>query len=320
MKNKDGLRVAGLVSGLIQICIVTENYEAAVETLAGSLGIGPWKCWDYSPPAILDTWRHGNPAGWTLKLGVAWIGAVQLEVIQPGRGETTYREFLDRQGEGIHHLLLETKTDYLSAGRALVAAGYPALQSARINPPMQIGSLTLPPLPGFLANKFATQFVYHDTQATLGTVAELSRMPPGIPFRLGVRLGKPDFWIPAGSTDVEASLENRLVEQVTRIGIAVQDPEGTAKRWEALGVGPWEPAGHAPFVSATAALPPVTVDLVRLEGPFAGHQEGVCYLGVRLAGGGLQKIQSLGCEVLGTFRGGVLVDARTLAKTGLFVE
>ncbi len=317
---------AKLVTGLVQVCLVTQDFERMVAALADRLGVGPWKCWHYRPPALLDTRLGGAPAPWTMKLGVAWVGAVQLEVIQPAAGQTIYRDYLEAQGEGAQHLLVETGPGYFEALQAFEDAGYPNLQSGRINPPLQVGALTLPPLPGALAGRFATQFAYFGTQAALGTVLEISKMPPGVPFRTGVRLGKPDFWVPTGSRDVETSLPNRMIEAITSVGLVVEDLDAAVGNWESLGVGPWQRQTGGGATRAQAPLAPVNLELAQPDGPGAyrdmleGRGAGICFLGVQAVPGGAARLRSLGLPVLEESERGALLDAQELAGTALLVN
>lgn len=298
---------APLLTGLHQVCLVVEDFEQSVRALAAHLGIGPWKCWDYRPPKILDTRRDGKPAAWSMKLGVAWVGDVQLEVIQPTGGATIYRHFLDTQGEGAHHLLVRTGPGYFEAIRAFTAAGYPAVQAARINPPMQVGGLALPALPGFLARSIALQFTYHDTAAALGTVLEISKMPPGISFELGVRLGKPDFSVPSGPGAP-------LVNGIRSVGILVPDLDQATRAWEAAGVGPWQALSLRSDFGAAAALPPVSVELVQPVGPgpyrtlFETHGPGIRTLAI--SGAPAATFAAAGFPILAETDAGVFIDAR----------
>lgn len=301
-----------LIKGLIQVCIVTSSFEETVRTLADRFGIGPWKCWHYTPPTIFDTRREGKPSAWTMKLGVAWVGDVQLEVIQPTSGTTIYAEHIERQGEGVQHLLVKTGPGYFDAIRAFEQAGYATTQSARINPPLQAGPLTLPPLPGFLAQNFATQFVYHDTRVGLGVILETSKMPPGISFRLGVRLGKPDFKIAgqAGSTPIRA---------IDSVGILTEDLDTTLLRWSDLGVGPWEDIPAEGAAIRAAPFGPATLELIQPAGTglyrdlLEASGPGVGYLGVR--GAQADAFRDAGCAVLGETAQGVYLDARATAHT-----
>ena len=301
--------------GLSQVCIVTDDFERTVRNLAALFNLGPWKCWDYSPPKIFDTRRSGRPGAWTMKLGVAWAGGIQLEVIQPTGGTTIYQEHLETHGPGPQHLLVRTGPSYFEASRLLAAARYPPVQSARINPAMQIGPVSLPPLPGFLARGMALQFVYHDARQGPGTVLEIAKMPPGISFELGVRLGKADTTVPAGRNGVPVS-------GISRIGILTGDIDRAIHSWETIGVGPWSAQPNSEARLSAARLGSVTIELAQpaggvLRSLFDTHGPGIGYLG--MSGGSVPSFTGLGPEILAENEAGTFIDARSQAHLVLVV-
>jgi methylmalonyl-CoA/ethylmalonyl-CoA epimerase len=55
-------------------------------------------------PDYFNRVYRGNPENFRMKIGLAMMGELQIELIQPLEGKTTYVEFLEKWGEGIHHL------------------------------------------------------------------------------------------------------------------------------------------------------------------------------------------------------------------------
>lgn len=47
---------------------------------------------------------RGKPVSLKLRLAVASIRLIKFELIEVPDGESIFREFVDRKGEGIHHL------------------------------------------------------------------------------------------------------------------------------------------------------------------------------------------------------------------------
>jgi methylmalonyl-CoA/ethylmalonyl-CoA epimerase len=89
-------------SQLHHIAIVVKNLDRAVEYFS-SLGIGPFQ--DYPP--MRDYVRVNVPdkeAFYALTIKQTQIGPVALQLIQPGEGKTIYKDFLEREGEGVFHL------------------------------------------------------------------------------------------------------------------------------------------------------------------------------------------------------------------------
>lgn len=89
------------------VSVVVRDMKKAIEFYQ-SLGIGPF------PPLLgpegtvpltgKTVW--GKPADWELDLRHAegGVGDLVFEVIQPLEGETPVKEFLEKKGEGIHHI------------------------------------------------------------------------------------------------------------------------------------------------------------------------------------------------------------------------
>ncbi|MHB8109815.1 MAG: VOC family protein [Syntrophorhabdaceae bacterium] len=84
-----------------QIGIVVRDLDRAVEYYSKSFGIGPFTTFEFSPEKHL---LRGKPLPITLQIGVAQFGPVQMELIQPVKGDAPHQWFLDSKGEGLQHL------------------------------------------------------------------------------------------------------------------------------------------------------------------------------------------------------------------------
>ena len=87
-----------------QIGVIVRDMEHAVKHYE-SLGIGP-----FTPLKNIATKERKvlgkkiDPNAFRLQVLVAKLGSVDLELIQPIEGESLWKEFLDKRGEGINHL------------------------------------------------------------------------------------------------------------------------------------------------------------------------------------------------------------------------
>ena len=118
-----------------QICIVTPDFDRTVSSYADSLGIGPWWINEYTPPDIKDTTFRGAPVKHGMKIGLAWTGEMNWEIIQPLFGPNIYSEFIEKTGGrgGVHHIgfLLEdfetgwkeTIDSFISHGQTIIQEG-----------------------------------------------------------------------------------------------------------------------------------------------------------------------------------------------------
>lgn len=87
-----------------QVAIVVRDIEEAAERWARLLGV--------PKPRVIETeeWERtrmtyrGAPSRGRAKLAFFDLGGVTLELIEPIGGPSTWSEFLEEQGQGIHHI------------------------------------------------------------------------------------------------------------------------------------------------------------------------------------------------------------------------
>ena len=75
-------------------------------------------------PELQDETYLGKPAPLRLHLAFGWCGDMQVELIQPIAGVSTYSNFLDRNPQGgIHHYGIEIP-NYAAGVKEMEAAGF----------------------------------------------------------------------------------------------------------------------------------------------------------------------------------------------------
>jgi hypothetical protein len=89
---------------ICQVGIIVKDIDKSSRAIADFFGLA-------LPPAILTdsadkakTLYHGAPTPARAKLAFFDMGQAQLELIEPDQNPSTWREFLDRHGEGVHHI------------------------------------------------------------------------------------------------------------------------------------------------------------------------------------------------------------------------
>jgi hypothetical protein len=142
---------------VFQVCVVVRDVQKSVENYWQLLGIGPWQIHTFKAPDLYETKLRGNPESYSMKIAAAQIGNVQWELIQPLGGRSSYQEFLDEKGEGLHHVAIAVE-DFDRTVATLERRGIASLMSGRFR---------------------ESQFVYLDTGPALGFITELLKMPPG---------------------------------------------------------------------------------------------------------------------------------------------
>ena len=84
------------------LMIVVKDIEKTVKYYE-SIGIGPFKAYpplhEYEKLNVKD-----EAAFYKLKMQEARIGSIVLQLCQPGPGESIYKDFLERKGEGVQHI------------------------------------------------------------------------------------------------------------------------------------------------------------------------------------------------------------------------
>ncbi len=141
------------VSELFQVGIVVHDLEKSMKQYQSLLGIDKWEVMEIDSSTIPMTYR-GKPAELSFKVAFCMLGSLMLELIEPVKGNGTYRDFLNDHGEGIHHLGHIRVDDLNEAVQALEKAGFPCIETGDV--------------PDSLS------WAYVDTTAALGYIIELS--------------------------------------------------------------------------------------------------------------------------------------------------
>jgi methylmalonyl-CoA/ethylmalonyl-CoA epimerase len=116
----------------MQVAMVVRDMEAAMKRHWDVFKIGPWDIYEFTPQKVQNYTYRGKPATHTCLIGVTWSGDTQLELMQPLTGYSIYDEFLDKHGEGMHHIKLYY-ADCQKAVADFTKRGYPVIQSGRID-------------------------------------------------------------------------------------------------------------------------------------------------------------------------------------------
>lgn len=90
----------------VLIGMVTRDAVRSMSGMWGS-GIGPWRVYTFDSHSMTDQTHRGGAAAFALRVCLAKMGEMTWELIQPLSGRTVFTEFLDKQGEGIHHIAFD---------------------------------------------------------------------------------------------------------------------------------------------------------------------------------------------------------------------
>jgi catechol 2,3-dioxygenase-like lactoylglutathione lyase family enzyme len=141
---------------LHHISIVVHDVQKA-QAFYESIGIGPWV--DYPPMKEYVKINVPDENGfYNLKIKCTQIGAVQLQLVEPGLGQSLYKDHLEKKGEGVFHIGFEV--DDISATDArLEDLNLKVLSSGR--------------------RENGSGFSYLDTASGAGVVLLVRQSPPG---------------------------------------------------------------------------------------------------------------------------------------------
>ena len=147
MKLDPHLKKILSVNEVSQIGIVVRNMEGAIGNYSGIFGIGFPKV--FVPEYFNMTYR-GKPADFRIKIALGMMGVMQIELIEVLQGNTIYDEFLEKRGEGLHHLGFDVK-NMDERIEVLEKLGISVLQSGE---------------------RIGVRFAYMDTEKIVGVIFE----------------------------------------------------------------------------------------------------------------------------------------------------
>jgi methylmalonyl-CoA/ethylmalonyl-CoA epimerase len=142
-----------------QVGLVVRDLHVAMERYWALMGLGPWRVYTYGAPFVKDLTYRGQPGTYRMQIALTTKDGLMYELIQPLAGPSLYHEFLERNGDGIHHLgaFVPNFDRAIADCRAL---GFAVLQSGRGYGVQGDGG-----------------YAYLDTVASLGAIYELIEIP-----------------------------------------------------------------------------------------------------------------------------------------------
>ena len=116
-----------------QIAIVVKDLRKTVEMYHKILGWGPWNIYLPKPSRRSDLTLRGKAVHYTVNVAETRVGSVSFEIIEPVEGPSIHREFLEKRGEGLHHIGCFTTHELDAALRNFDQMGIGVLMSGKID-------------------------------------------------------------------------------------------------------------------------------------------------------------------------------------------
>ena len=94
----------------VQIAWVSSDLDATESALTALLGAKKWVRMPdvhFTPESCV---HRGEPADFVANISLSYVGDMQLELIQPVRGDSIYAEFLRDNQAGLHHVCMRAYT------------------------------------------------------------------------------------------------------------------------------------------------------------------------------------------------------------------
>lgn len=95
------------VKGFIQICIVVEDIEKSLDYWTNLFNLERPEISISTPSRSKDLTYRGEIAEYGMKMAVMDAGDFLIELVEPDENPSTFREFLNKHGQGVHHIGFE---------------------------------------------------------------------------------------------------------------------------------------------------------------------------------------------------------------------
>lgn len=142
---------------IIELCHVTRDLDAALRHWTEDLGVGPFFVFDV--PVLPGQLYYGAPTEVSMRVGFGFSDGVLIELLQQTNdGASPFKDYLERHGEGLHHVMPRTGFD---AGHARLTSAGHKVAFAGVMPSGE-------------------RFCLFDTGAANGAYVELMELSPGM--------------------------------------------------------------------------------------------------------------------------------------------
>ena len=90
---------APIFTDALQIAVIVRDLDAAVRRYTHEYGVGPWAILEFNPDAVSDMVIDDAPASYAMRLAVANIGRLQIELIEPLDDTSIYASISPNTGK-----------------------------------------------------------------------------------------------------------------------------------------------------------------------------------------------------------------------------
>ncbi|MFN8682385.1 VOC family protein [Paracoccus sp. P2] len=151
-------QLQGFLGKRVQLAFVTTDLENTLKFWTEVLGVGPFVVIE-SSKGDRKVIHRGQETAMDMTLSFAYMGDIQIEIVHQTNDEpSTYKEFTDRGGEGLHHIAFWPE-DFEGACTHLEANGFAEVTS-------------------FYMADGTRNVAYYETPGAVGALVEIVPMTP----------------------------------------------------------------------------------------------------------------------------------------------
>lgn len=95
-----------------QLGIVVKDFKGTMDLLYNCFGLGPWQCIRFDEASLSNVKLKGTPVSYCLDVSHAMMDGVEFELLAPLDTNSTFGRYLERHGNGLHHVNLKFEDEY----------------------------------------------------------------------------------------------------------------------------------------------------------------------------------------------------------------
>ncbi len=321
--------VKPVITKIDQVCIGTDHFDDTVPRLARLLGIAAFKCWDFVYPHLVATRINGASAEWCMKLGIARIGRMSIEVVQIWHGGQFGTDRHCINSIGIDHLRVETGASFRNNLERFSGIGCNPKLQADIVVPVKLGPVTIPRI-----SSMGLNLAYLSRTPELPLNLEISAPMLPSTHDMAIDLGRADYYFAADGRRYKSpkGIRSTLAIGLSGVAVAADRPADTQRFLQRnLGLTqwtsdlPWSAEGSSSDTSVCAKVKGFSLGFVASSLPWPGNSANKQAVVLSTAGAidaTVGRCVELGCRLLhqGQDASGAdfaIVDAMQIFKTDL---
>ncbi len=112
-----------VLKNVVQIAIVVKNLDKAIAVWSKVLGVKPSRVTETGRWEETKMMFMGSPSEGRARLAFFNLNNIVVELIEPIDGPSTWKEFLEKYGQGIHHIAFDISGKSECINRFIEAGG-----------------------------------------------------------------------------------------------------------------------------------------------------------------------------------------------------